>query len=440
MNSEPILYPHAVGPEKAILSIILQESEKLDQLPSLTADHFYQPGLRKLFEVVEARIRKGETIELVSLVQHLLDNGKLEACGGASSVTDIYTYSPSRNDLQNHMRTLTEKLAFRSAIKMTENVRKAAFDEDTSELLQATSAPITALHDLLTENHSIRSTRDSIRESLATYERRVRGEESPMGIETSLHEFNRLFRGLHPKRTFIISGYPSGGKTLLSGQVAADAFMEGHKTLFVSLEMPADQLIDRLAAYIGRLPGRAITEPIEYAKDTFGKRPTKQMLESTQAAYRKIYESPFEIEDMAGANVYQIAACIRREHRKSPLQVVVVDFAQRIRPVSEKAKETREQQLSHASGVLADLAKELSFCLILGSQLNKDGAAKHAEAINEDADLHLQIVQNSEKKHLGLAVVKDRHHGHGGKLLPIVMHEQLLQFTSSYNTGKEVVR
>jgi replicative DNA helicase len=94
----------------------------------------------------------------------------------------------------------------------------------------------------------------------------------------------------------------------------------------------------------------------------------------------------------------------------------------------EKAKESREQQLAHASGVLADLAKELGICLILGSQLNKEGASKHAEAINEDADLHLQIHQDEQKKHIGILVHKDRHNGHGGCRLPIVMHETLLQF------------
>ncbi len=107
-----------------------------------------------------------------------------------------------------------------------------------------------------------------------------------------------------------------------------------------------------------------------------------------------------------------------------------MDFAQRIRPAPEKIRESREQQLSHASGILADLSKELGFCLLLGSQLNKEGAAKHAEAINEDADLHLQITQDSNKKHLGLAVVKDRHHGQGGRLLPIVLDDRLLRFVS----------
>ena len=66
--------------------------------------------------------------------------------------------------------------------------------------------------------------------------------------------------------------------------------------------------------------------------------------------------------------------------------------------------------------------------------LNKEGAAKHAESINEDADLHLQIVQNDNKnsadykQHIGVSVEKDRHHGQDGKMLPIVLDGPMLRF------------
>jgi hypothetical protein len=110
-----------------------------------------------------------------------------------------------------------------------------------------------------------------------------------------------------------------------------------------------------------------------------------------------------------------------------------VDYAQRIRPAPEKIRESREQQLAHASNYLADLSKELGFTLLLPSQLNKEGAAKHAEAINEDADLHLQIIQDRSGTaptfdHIGIAVVKDRHHGQDGSMLPIILDGPMLRF------------
>ena len=196
--------------------------------------------------------------------------------------------------------------------------------------------------------------------------------------------------------------------------------------------------MDKLLAYVARRPANAITDPLCYAREAFGADTLpKHTLEAISGAVQRIAAAPLAIEDLIGSNVYQIAACIRRAHRKSPLKVAVVDFVQRIRPAPEMRRESREQQLSHASNHLADLSKEIGFCLLLPSQLNKEGAAKHAEAINEDADLHLQIVQDrtpakdgapATMDHLGIAVVKDRHHGQDGVLLPIVLDGPNVRF------------
>lgn len=432
MTSEPITRPHAAGPEKAVVSVLLQYPEKLDDAPHLSPDHFYQPNVRKLFEIISETVHKGESVELVSLTQGLADRGQLAAIGGPGFLADIYSYQPSPGSFENHLKILTGKLACRMAINAADEIRRVATEApEPSELLEITSAPISAIHDTLTSNRAIRSTRSVISACFETFAKRCKGEESAMGIETSIPEINHNFRGLHPRQTIVISGYPSGGKTLLKGQLAMDAAMGGHNTLYCSLEMPAESLVARMVSYIAKMPGDAVTDPLTFARDVLGKdRPTKQMLESVRDAHTKIQESPFAIEDMIGADVHQIAACIRRAHRTKPLDVVAVDFAQRIRSAPEKLRETREQQLSHASGTLADLAKELGFCLLLGSQLNKEGATKAAEAINEDADLHLQIMQDSNKNHTGMAVMKDRHSGQGGRLLPIVMDDRLLRFVS----------
>ncbi|MGJ8642184.1 MAG: replicative DNA helicase [Luteolibacter sp.] len=430
MNSEPIALPHAVPPEKAVLSVILQYPDKINEAPSLTADHFYISKHKILFEIIAERIRAGKDVEFVSLTQSLLDKGKLEAIGGAGYMNEIYTYQPYTGKFQSHLEILKQKLACRMFISFCDKGKEMAFQApEMAELLEVTSQPITELHDLITGNEKTRSTADILKASWDSFQRRCLGEESPMGIETSLPEINQRFRGIHPKQTIVISAYPGGGKTTLAGQFLMDAAKQERNTLFCSLEMPAESLMQRMVAYVAGISAQAVTDPLGYANEVLGKQSlTKQMMERIGNAHRTLKSLPFHIEDMNGANVYQIAACIRRAHRKNPLDVVAVDFAQRIKPAPEKIRDTREQQLSHASNNLADLSKELGFCLLLPSQLNKEGAAKHAEAINEDADLHLQIMQDSQKNHLGIAVMKDRHNGQDGRLLPIILDGAMLRF------------
>ncbi len=438
MNDQPDIlkgYPHSVPAEKSVLSVLLQYPEMIDDAPHLTSKHFHLPGHRILFEIIAELTAAGKIVEFVSLTQSLLDQGLLDRVGGPSAMTDIYTHSPATGSFQQHIGILTQKLACRMTISAAHEMERAAYESpDGSQILEATSAPISAIHDTLTATRPARSTKAVLRGCIDRFERRCKNEETPMGIETSLSEINRRFRGLHGKQTIVISGYPGGGKTTLAGQLAMDAALDDHNTLICSLEMPEEALMDRMLAYVARRPGNAITDPIGYAKEHFGTDGiNKDTMLAVGNAARKIAGLPFHIEDLIGANVHQIAACIRRAHRKRPLEVVVVDFVQRIRATLEMKRESREQQLAHASNHLADLSKELGFCLLLPSQLNKEGAAKHAEAINEDADLHLQIVQDRNGQaptfaHQGIAVVKDRHAGQDGTLLPIVLDGPMLRF------------
>jgi replicative DNA helicase len=432
MNADiQIAPPHAVMAEKAVLSVLMNNTALFEEVPELSSDHFYGVGNRVIFDRMRSAVASGGGMELVSFVTGLHDSGQLEAIGGPAAISEIYTYAPNAQHFRLHLDILKEKLIRRRALELAAEVERTAREGETVEdIVSATSGPVTALHDLAAGTKPTRDTRAVLRDVMADFQALCEGKVSPMGIETSLLDINHRFRGLHGGHAIVISGYPGGGKTVLAGQFAMDAAMSEENTFIGSLEMTAEDLMKRNIAYVSRLPGDAIKDPIRYAKETWrAEKPTKAMLQQIATAVRRIDAMPLTLENLTGANVYQIIAAIRRAHRRTPLKVAVVDFVQRIRPVPELRKESKEQQLAHASNLLADLAKELEFCLILPSQLNKEGAAKHAEAINEDADLHLQIVQEKgTKEHIGIGVQKDRHHGQSGEMLSIVLDAGMLRF------------
>jgi len=79
--------PHAVGPEKSVLSSMLQEPlEFIGRAieAGITEAHFYLPAHSTLFAELCLLNTAGEEIELVSLYQKLIDRGKLDRVGGVS--------------------------------------------------------------------------------------------------------------------------------------------------------------------------------------------------------------------------------------------------------------------------------------------------------------------------------------------------------------------
>ena len=429
--------PNAVMAEKCVLSMLIQDQALFDEGTPLTLDHFYYPGHRRIFELLREEHQKGLAFELVCFVQMLEDRHELAAIGGPAVMTELYTYEPAGNlaKFKRMHAVLRTHMARRMSLTIAEDIKQAALTEcDPEALLATTSEPITRLHDLLTDTKPARDTKALLHDWAERFKALCLGETQPMGLSTSLAEINRRFLGLEAKRTIVISGYPGGGKSALIGQLAMDAALGGHHTLICSLEMPAEQMMNRNIAYVAGVPAALLADPREYSREHYGfDTPPKHVLRKIKEAVAGVVASPYGIEDLTGANVHQIAACIRRAHRRKPLEVVGVDFLQRIRPLPEMRRESQEQQYAHASHLLTDLCKELGFTLLLGSQLNKDGAAKYAEAINEDADLHLQIVQDrsgkdSTHKHLGIVVAKDRHHGNDGAFMEIVLDKPMLRF------------
>lgn len=438
--------PHANGEEKAVLSVIWKYPEKLDDASHLTAEHFHLPAHRMLFEAITSTIDRGEDLEFVSFTRRLHEQGLLENLGGPAGITEVFTYAPNAAHFRGHLKELTAKLSLRQANQLAHDIGEAiAESKESDEVAELVATRATVITDTLAEAKPASDTKSLLRASMQRWEDLCTGKSDPMGIETSLVEINQLFRGLKPNRVTVISALPSHGKSLLAGQLFMDAVSQGNAGLFLTWEMTEGELMDRFIAQEAKMPFDAVSDPIKYSKEIEEReRPTKEMLIRIREAFRRTNDYPLKVRAMHGQNISQAIAAIRREHRKNPLKVVVMDFIQRIGASRHMEKQPYERQLTDIADRFQNAAQELGFHGIMLSQLNKDGSAKHAEAINESCALHLKVVRVAETgrdgtpltdddgkmkiKCEGLGVVKDRFHGQTGNLLAIGLNRQIQRF------------
>lgn len=110
---ETLALPHALGPEKSVLSTFLQEPERLTESHGITEESFYLPAHQELFAMLPEMREHGKQVEIVSLAQALIDVGKLETIGGPAAITELYSYAPSAKHFAQHCRELHEKHAQR---------------------------------------------------------------------------------------------------------------------------------------------------------------------------------------------------------------------------------------------------------------------------------------------------------------------------------------
>lgn len=422
--------PHALGTEKAVLSVIFQEPEMLDDCPSLTPDHFHLPAHRIIFEAIKATSAAGRKVELVSFIQSLIETDLLQRVGGPSAIADIHSYQPSSLHFKRHLEILTEYAARRTAIAGGRGLVEMAFEDgDIGAVVAAAGKTADAIAATLTSSTEPPTLREILNDSVARFESRVRGTSDSMGIPT-LPLLDQHLKGGHPGRLWVIGAYPEGGKSVLASQMILDAAHAGHPVAFLSLEMSERDVCDRMVVQAARIDCGAFTEPKQYARDNGMDGISKGILTQVQSSVKSLLDLPLMIIKPSNRRLATVLGAIRRAHREVGAKLIAVDYVQLIKAEADN----REGEISEVSHSLQAIAGELGITILALTQLNQDGDTKHGRVIEEDADAVIQIVQDRNKEsstyklHRYILIAKDRHYGSGGKRVPLILDRKRIRF------------
>ena len=196
------------------------------------------------------------------------------------------------------------------------------------------------------------------------------------------------------------------------------------------MEMDALQIGARLAAKETDVPSNVIL----YRKlKEIGLNQVREGLENLEDVGQSIF-----IGDSSVQSIDAILGSIRLHHTRFGVQLAVVDYAQIIE-IAVSRDSNREQGIADIARRLKNIAKELGICVILLSQINREGYAngipepsasqlRGSGQINEAADLTLVVYRpevlktqyrdpfsNIDTHNTAMIKIeKDRNGGYGG--------------------------
>lgn len=389
--------PHALGPEKSLLSSMLQDSREFVALAieeKLSPAHFYLPTHALLFETLVEIYERGEDVELVSLIQRLIDRGQLDRVGGPATVTDLYTYAPSPGHFRQHLSHVREKFILRSLIQISNRTIADAYDnpEAAGELLDATESAVMSIREAgqTTRESSMAQSVDAVLEEMHEI---IRGDRQSLGIPTGFQQLDEMTRGLKPGEMFVIAARPSMGKTAFMMNIIEAVCIDGEAPAMVfSCEMSKQALTQRMLYSRAKLSMAAVIP---------GFNPNKGELQRIQRAGLEIARAPLHIDDTPGISISELRAKARRKHRSTGLRVIAIDYLQLLKSNTRQAMNSREREISEISAGIKALAAELSLPIIILAQLNRGPETRGGKntgkprlsdlresgAIEQDADL-----------------------------------------------------
>ncbi len=359
--------PHAVGPEKSLLSSMLQNPEEYIGRAiegQLTAAHFYVPSHGKLFEVLTKHFEDNKAVELVALTQHLIDRGLLDNLGGPAALTEIYTYAPTAAHFSSHLEIVKEKHILRGIIaSCTESITEAYDDpEDVQIFLDGVEQRVLEIREAA-ESGVEQGIGQTVADVMKFLEEFLAGDKGITGLKTDYTELDKMSNGLKPADMFIIAARPSMGKTSFMMNIVEHVAVDQQKaTMVFSCEMSSQQIVQRLLFSRARF---------EFSKLQRGYKPVKADLQRIKKSSLEIANSKLFIDDTAAISINDLRAKARRKHRDEGLELIAVDYLQLMRSNSRQASNSREREIAEISSGLKALAKELSIPVIVLAQLNR---------------------------------------------------------------------
>ena len=381
--------PFDLEAEKSVLGSLMRDPRRAAEVVGkLHVYDFYSPRHLGLFEIIAAMEgRASGSCDPVTVNQEMERLGKAEELGGRNYLKELMEAVPSVAFLENHIQIVHDLAIRRKLLKSAEEITRLVAEteqDDVRKLVDEAEQKVFEVGDRLVSGQ-FRSMKDLVEENI---DRILSEDGTSRGLKTGFLDLDEK-QGFQPGDLVVLAARPSMGKTALALNVLERMALEESKSvLLFSLEMPADQLVQRLLSSHARIRHDALRS----GKMDAGSR---QRLTLSAGSFSK---ATVYIDDSSSPSLSEIRAKARRLKRDGKLDIIIIDYLQLL---TTKA-ENRQQEISTISRTLKAIAKDMKIPVLALAQLNRSAEKRDSHrpmlsdlresgAIEQDADMVMML-------------------------------------------------
>jgi replicative DNA helicase len=428
--------PANIDAERAVLGAILLNDQTFAQAVEIvSAQDFYYPPNRTIFQTMYDLISSMKRIDLVTLQDELIKKQALESIGGAVYLVSLQEDIPSVGLVEQHARIIKEKSILRELITSATQIIRTCYDQQENEI----TSIVDAAEQVIFEVTNRRSPQSFIQ--LDIWLKRAFKHLSEVkthsggitGVPSGFAQFDALSCGLQKSDLIILAARPSVGKTALALNIGLNGALAGFAVGVFSLEMSAEQLILRVLSSEAGVPHQKIRNATISSNE---------WIDLTNVA-AKLADLRFFIDDSAGLSIVDLRSRARKIKAEHNIDLLIVDYLQLLH--SNRQHENRHQEVSEISRSLKLLAKELNIPIVALSQLSRavEGRIdkrpmmsdlRESGALEQDADvvlfLYCDLLYNPETENPNLAelIIGKQRNGPTGTVF-LNFERELTKFT-----------
>ncbi len=441
MSEDFRIPPHDLVAEQSVLGAVFIAPDTIISLADeLIPDDFYKPANKIVFKTMLSLFKKGEPIDATTMVSALTNQGQIKEIGGINYVVELVNSTPTSKNVEHYAKLVKEKSTLRRVITDLSDSLSSAYQGDVSisDIIAQTEK---SMLDISNQNTGtgFRNVADILDTHMQIVETRSQTDGFVTGLSTGFVGLDKITTGLHEGNLIILAARPAMGKTALALNIAKHVAVQEHKpTVIFSLEMGAEELIERIVASEGMVPG--------YHLKT-GNLSTDEWKRLVQAQ-SNLYDTPIFVDDTAGIRISEIRSKARKlSQEMGGLGIIIIDYLQLI---TGSKGENRQQIVSEISRELKILAKDLRVPVIALSQLSRSveqrqdkrpmlSDLRESGSIEQDADIvaflyreayyQKEQADSQEANNVTELILEKNRHGSLGTV-KLYFHKEYTKFSS----------
>ena len=392
--------PHSAEAEEHVIACcLLDGSDTIARCleARLSADSFYFPANRLLFEIIIELYQKGSAVTLEVLAEELKTRRQIEAVGGFAYLMQVTGKIPTTAHAGYFIEKVREKHLLRELIRAATGAVEQAYsftgglaefvDKVEQDLFKVTQDRV---------SDSAQELKESVKEANTVIAKLLMKKGELTGVTSGFKDLDAMTFGFQRQEMIVIAARPSMGKTSFALNIAEAAALpkagkEPVPTLIFSLEMSSAQLALRMLCARSRVN-------IKQLRDGLVARDGREVNALGQAA-EEFKKTPILVDDSSNLTIMEMRAKARRIYARKKLGLVIVDYLQLVSGTDSRAP--REQQVAEVSRGLKAMAKELDLPVLVLSQLNRSSEKENrtprlsdlreSGSIEQDADVVIML-------------------------------------------------
>jgi replicative DNA helicase len=385
--------PANLNAERAILGSALQNPKAaVEMLSVIREQEFSDHRLRVVFRRIQSLVASGVPPDLVTVWDDLVSTGEQEKVD-AAYLSSLIDGVPSVTNITHYARIVREHAKRRDLITHGEKIQELAWGKDQGpgeSILSADDIAAFAVDSALNIAAGsdapvvARPWLEVAGSAFGEIESANRDPQTIRYFRFGLSDLDEITGGLRPKELVLIVAPTSNGKSQLALQLAMQCDLDGHKGLYFSAEMPAEQFALRQLAFDANVKFYYVRRPDRLNADE---------LDRLRVASERPRDLRFVDRDISPTRVWAMSEAVKRTQG---LDIIVIDYDQLIIEDGIDPKDDADSVFRHQRAfVLAAkrLAERLDVCVVLLSQLRKvppkvqSGAQPHLDDIWGDSSV-----------------------------------------------------